>query len=97
MCDLDRRTFLKAVPAASLLAGEFVYGWRAHAQVQPIKIGAPLPLTGPAAPLGQHSLWGRRPRSASSRAAAPSGAGPSSSSSRTTAAGPPTRSRSCGR
>jgi len=35
-----------------------MYGWRAHEQGQPIKIGAPLPLTGPAAPLGQHSLWG---------------------------------------
>lgn len=57
MCDLDRRTFLKAVPGAAL-AGEFMYGWRAHEQGQPIKIGAPLPLTGPAAPLGQHSLWG---------------------------------------
>jgi branched-chain amino acid transport system substrate-binding protein len=58
MCDLDRRTFLKAVPGAAVLAGECVYGWRAHAQAPPIKIGAPLPLTGPAAPLGQHSLWG---------------------------------------
>jgi branched-chain amino acid transport system substrate-binding protein len=58
MCDLDRRTFLKTVPGAAVLAGEFVYGRRAHAQGAPIKIGAPLPLTGPAAPLGQHSLWG---------------------------------------
>ena len=61
MCDtpdLDRRTFLKTVPAAAVLAGEFVYGHRAHAQGQPLKIGAPLPLSGPAAPLGQHSLWG---------------------------------------
>ena len=59
MCDLDRRTLLKAVPGAALLAGEFVYGRRAHAQgPPPLKIGAPLPLTGPAAPLGQHSLWG---------------------------------------
>jgi branched-chain amino acid transport system substrate-binding protein len=58
MCDLDRRTFLKAVPGAAVLAGEFMYGRRAHAQGPPIKIGAPLPLTGPAAPLGQHSLWG---------------------------------------
>jgi len=58
MCDLDRRTFLKAVPGAAVLAGEFVYAGRAHAQAPPIKIGAPLPLTGPAAPLGQHSLWG---------------------------------------
>ncbi|HXH84585.1 MAG TPA: ABC transporter substrate-binding protein [Candidatus Tectomicrobia bacterium] len=59
MCDLDRRTFLGAVVAgAAALAGEFVYGGRAHAQGAPIKIGAPLPLTGPAAPLGQHSLWG---------------------------------------
>jgi branched-chain amino acid transport system substrate-binding protein len=58
MCDLDRRTFLKAAPGAAVLAGELVYGWRAHAQAPPIKIGAPLPLTGPAAPLGQHSLWG---------------------------------------
>jgi hypothetical protein len=41
-----------------VLAGEFMYGWRAHAQGQPIKLGAPLPLTGPAAPLGQRSLWG---------------------------------------
>lgn len=58
MCELDRRTFLKAVPGAALLAGEFLYGARAHAQGSPIKIGAPVPLTGPAAPLGQHSLWG---------------------------------------
>jgi len=61
MCDtpdLDRRTFLKTVPGAAVLAGEFVYGHRAHAQGQPLKIGAPLPLSGPAAPLGQHSLWG---------------------------------------
>jgi hypothetical protein len=58
MCELDRRTFLKAVPGAAVLAGEFVYGRRAHAQGAPLKIGAPLPLTGPAAPLGQHSLWG---------------------------------------
>lgn len=58
MCDLDRRTFLRAVPGAAVLAGEFMYGRHAHAQGQPIKIGAPLPLTGPAAPLGQHSLWG---------------------------------------
>jgi len=58
MCELDRRTFLKAVPGAALLAGEFFYGARAHAQGPPIKIGAPLPLSGPAAPLGQHSLWG---------------------------------------
>lgn len=61
MCDtpdLARRTFLKTVPAAAVLAGEFVYGHRAHAQGQPLKIGAPLPLSGPAAPLGQHSLWG---------------------------------------
>lgn len=58
MCDVDRRTFLKAVPGAALLAGEFMYGRRAHGQGQPIKIGAPLPLSGPAAPLGQHSLWG---------------------------------------
>lgn len=58
MCEatgLDRRAFLAG---ATLLAGEFVYGRRAHAQGQPLKIGAPLPLTGPAAPLGQHSLWG---------------------------------------
>jgi branched-chain amino acid transport system substrate-binding protein len=58
MCDLDRRALLRAVPGAAVLAGEFMYGRRAHAQGQPIKIGAPLPLTGPAAPLGQHSLWG---------------------------------------
>lgn len=58
MCDLDRRTFLKAVPGAAVLAGQFVYGARAHAQGTPLKIGAPLPLSGPAAPLGQHSLWG---------------------------------------
>jgi len=41
MCDLDRRTFLKAVPGAALLAGELVYGARAYAQGPPIKIGAP--------------------------------------------------------
>ena len=58
MCEIDRRTFLKGVPGAALLAGEFVYGGRALAQGQPIRIGAPLPLSGPAAPLGQHSLWG---------------------------------------
>lgn len=58
MCDIDRRTLLKAVPGAALLAGELVSGRRAHGQGQPIKIGAPLPLSGPAAPLGQHSLWG---------------------------------------
>lgn len=61
MCEvsgLDRRTFLKTMPGAALLAGDFVYGDRAHAQGPPIKIGAPLPLSGPAAPLGQHSLWG---------------------------------------
>lgn len=58
MCDLDRRTFLKTVPVAAVLAGEFMYGRRVHAQGQPIKIGVPVPLTGPAAPLGQHSLWG---------------------------------------
>jgi branched-chain amino acid transport system substrate-binding protein len=58
MCDafaLDRRTFLQA---GALLAGEFFFRGAAHAQAAPIKIGAPLPLTGPAAPLGQHSLWG---------------------------------------
>jgi branched-chain amino acid transport system substrate-binding protein len=62
MCEassLDRRTFLKAVPgAAALLAGDLYFRGSAHAQGTPIKIGAPLPLTGPAAPLGQHSLWG---------------------------------------
>jgi branched-chain amino acid transport system substrate-binding protein len=58
MCELDRRTFLQSAPGAALLAGEFLYGRSAHAQGTPIKIGAPLPLTGPAAPLGQHSLWG---------------------------------------
>ena len=60
MCEpagVDRRTFLKASGAA-VLAGEFVFAGRARAQGPPIKIGAPLPLTGPAAPLGQHSLWG---------------------------------------
>jgi hypothetical protein len=34
MCDLDRRTFLKAVPGAALLAGELLYGARAHAQAR---------------------------------------------------------------
>ena len=58
MCELDRRTFLKTVPGAAVLAGELLYGARAHAQGPPLKIGAPLPLSGPAAPLGQHSLWG---------------------------------------
>jgi branched-chain amino acid transport system substrate-binding protein len=59
MCDVDRRTFLQAgAGAAAALAGEFWFGGTARAQGQPIKIGAPLPLTGPAAPLGQHSLWG---------------------------------------
>ncbi|MGQ0570279.1 MAG: ABC transporter substrate-binding protein, partial [Armatimonadota bacterium] len=38
--------------------GEFWFRGSASAQAQPIKIGAPLPLTGPSAPLGQHSLWG---------------------------------------
>jgi ABC-type branched-subunit amino acid transport system substrate-binding protein len=57
MCELDRRTFLKAVPGAAVLAGQFIYGARAHAQGA-LKVGAPLPLSGPAAPLGQHSLWG---------------------------------------
>jgi len=55
MCDtpdLDRRTFLKTVPGAAVLAGEFVYGHRAHAQGQPLKIGAPQPMTGPDAPFG---------------------------------------------
>ncbi len=62
MCELegvDRRTFLKTMgSAAGALALEFGYGGAAGAQGQPVKIGAPLPLTGPAAPLGQHSLWG---------------------------------------
>lgn len=58
MCELDRRTFLGSIAGAAAVAGEFLYGTRAQAQAAPIKIGAPLPLTGPAAPLGQHSLWG---------------------------------------
>jgi branched-chain amino acid transport system substrate-binding protein len=62
MCEassLDRRGFLRAgAGAAALLAGEFSFRGSAGAQGGPIKIGAPLPLTGPAAPLGQHSLWG---------------------------------------
>jgi hypothetical protein len=28
MCDLDRSTFLKAIPGAAVLGGEFAYGWR---------------------------------------------------------------------
>lgn len=62
MCELtgfDRRTFLKTVSGgAAALAMECGYRGVAGAQGPPLKIGAPLPLTGPAAPLGQHSLWG---------------------------------------
>jgi branched-chain amino acid transport system substrate-binding protein len=35
-----------------------IFSTKALAQAKPIRIGAPLPLTGPAGPLGQHSLWG---------------------------------------
>ncbi|MGQ0571743.1 MAG: hypothetical protein ACT4P5_19745, partial [Armatimonadota bacterium] len=60
VCTVDRRTFLKTMAgsAASIAVGEFWFRGSASAQAQPIKIGAPLPLTGPSAPLGQHSLWG---------------------------------------
>lgn len=63
MCDLcvmDRRTFLKtaAGTAAGVLAGPLFFRTKALAQGAPIRIGAPLPLTGPVGPLGQHSLWG---------------------------------------
>jgi len=57
---MDRRTFLKtaAGTAAALLAGPLLFRTNALAQGRPLRIGAPLPLTGPAGPLGQHSLWG---------------------------------------
>ena len=64
MCDgcvgsvaTTRREFLKAAAAAAL-SGEYFFRGRASARANPIRIGAPLPLSGPSAPLGYHSLWG---------------------------------------
>jgi branched-chain amino acid transport system substrate-binding protein len=57
---MDRRTFLKtaAGAASALTVGSLFFRTEVLAQGRPLKIGAPLPLTGPAGPLGQHALWG---------------------------------------